>query len=112
MSLLKYIVYKQLSKLPLSILLTITTAIPVISNCVVKGLHFAAGTIVSSTVTTAIQVFMFPLASTAVKVTLFAPKFAQVKSYTSRYMVSIAQLSLDPLLMSVASIETFPFVSK
>src|SRR5690606_22366899 len=50
------------------------------------------GVRLSSTVTTATQVLIFPFTSVTVKVTLFGPISAQVKSVISITEVSIAQL--------------------
>src|SRR5690606_14496683 len=66
----------------------------------------------SSTVTTATQVLVFPFTSVTVKVTLFGPMSAQVKSAISILMVPIAQLSELPPSTSAATIETFPLASK
>ena len=71
----------------------------------------AVGTILSSTVTVAVQVLELPLPSVTVKVTVLSPRFVQSKVVWSRARVATEQLSLDPLSMSVAAMVTLPVPS-
>src|SRR5690606_40310196 len=59
-----------------------------------------AGPATSSTVTTAVAVVLLPFTSTTVKVTVLSPISEQSKSVISRVIVSIAQLSVEPLSRS------------
>ena len=64
----------------------------------VTFLQIAVGRMVSPIVTIERQVDEFPLLSVTVRVTLFAPKLAQVNEVGVMDVVWIAQLSVDPLL--------------
>ena len=55
---------------------------------------------------------MFPLTSTTVRVTEFVPKSAHVNVSFDKYIVSIAQLSKLPSLISLNPIEALPIESK
>ena len=66
------------------------------------------GAILSSTVTIAISVAIFPLTSVTFNVTVFAPTVAQVKSVLSKVIVAMPQASVEPLFTSDATIETVP----
>src|SRR5690606_20633241 len=64
------------------------------------------GTIRSTTVMIALHELEFPFISTTVNVTsTFSPTSSQLKSYLSRYKVSIPQLSVDPTFTSCGRID-------
>ena len=105
------IVNVQLSVLPSLIIAAVKLAVPDAFKYNVSALQFAAGAIVSNTVTTATQVDVFPSASVAVNVTLFAPASAQVK-IESVIVTVTEQLSVLPLSMSLATNLASPFESK
>src|SRR5690606_9388186 len=90
---------------------TVALHIPVSVLAVIFAGQAIVGGRLSSTVTTATQVLIFPFTSVTVKVTLFGPISAQVKSVISITEVSIAQLSVLPPSTSVAIIEAFPVAS-
>ena len=54
---------------------------------------------------------LFPEASVTVKVTVFAPILLQSKSVLSTVILSIEQLSVDPLFISATVIEALPELS-
>ena len=66
----------------------------------------------ASTVTIAVSVATFPFASITVRMTSFVPTLAQVKSVLSINIVSIEQLSVEPLLMSSTVIVAVPLASR
>ena len=68
----------------------------------------AVGGVTSRTVTVAVQVAVLPLPSLAVNVTVFAPKFAQVKLVADRPKLGVPQLSVEPLLICDAVILALP----
>jgi hypothetical protein len=74
-------------------------------------LEIARGAIVSATVTTEVQVVVFPETSVTVMVTVFVPILAQVKECGLTEKVAMAQLSVDPLLTANESIVTVPALS-
>ena len=69
------------------------------------------GGIESSKVTTDVAVLLFPFTSTTVKVTVFSPISAQVKSVWSRANVATEQLSVEPLSISAGVITALPLTS-
>ena len=71
----------------------------------------AIGAMWSSTVTTAEHVEEFPLLSRTVRITEFAPTFAQVKEFGATDMLAIPQASDEPLLICAAEIEALPEAS-
>jgi len=97
--------------LPLSIIEAVKIAVPEAFKYKVSALQLATGAIVSRTVTEATHVDVFPAASVAVNVTVFAPASAQVK-IESVIVTVTEQLSLLPLSMSAATSLASPFVSK
>ena len=101
----------QLSVLPLSISVVVIVAFPFASSWTVIFCVTTVGLILSSTVTVAVPVFEFPLASVTVNVTVFAPRFEHEKLVTSKFMLWIPVLSELPLLISVVVIVAFPFAS-
>jgi hypothetical protein len=105
------IVNVQLSVLPSLIMAAVKLAVPEAFKYNVSALQCATGAIVSTTVTTAEQVDVFPAASVAVKVTVFAPASAQVNNVSVIVTVT-EQLSVLPLSMSAATSLASPFVSK
>ena len=56
----------------------------------------AVGGVVSTTVTIAVAVEIFPLTSVTVNVTVFAPISLHVKEVESKAKLAIPQLSVDP----------------
>ena len=101
----------QLSVEPLSISAALMLALPDPSNWIVISWHKAVGAIVSSTVTPAEQVPVLPLSSVTVKLTVLTPTIVQSKSVGSTIIVSITQLSNEPLLICAALILPFPLAS-
>ena len=85
--------------------------LPFASSCTVMSFANATGLTVSSTVTTAVTVALFPLLSVAVKVTVLGPTSAQVKLVTSKPKEAIPQASEEPLLISAVLILAFPAAS-
>src|SRR5690606_20495979 len=73
----------------------VITTIPFSSRLTVISMHITMGGI-SSIVTSAIQVSVFPYASTTINATCCVPTSPQSKSYCERNKVSIPQLSVDP----------------
>ena len=65
----------------------------------------------SSTVTIASQVAVFPLISVTVSVTVFGPIFAQVKSVWLALKLAIPQVSVEPPSKSTPAILAFPETS-
>ena len=66
------------------------------------------GSMLSSIVTVAVHVELFPASSVIVKTTSFAPKSSQVNSVTSTDILANPQLSNEPLLISSALIRIVP----
>ena len=69
------------------------------------------GAILSSTVTVAVLLALLPFTSSTVNVTVFAPKFVQLKLVLSKLIVLMPQLSLEPLLMFAVVMLAAPFAS-
>ena len=69
------------------------------------------GSILSSTVTTAVFEATFPLMSVTVRVTVFEPTFEQSKDKSLNVMVSIPQLSVEPSLIIEGVIVAAPLMS-
>ena len=63
---------------------------------------------VSRTVTVALQLAVLLLASVTVKVTVLGPRFKQVKFELLSVAVGVPQLSVEPLLIAAAEVETAP----
>jgi len=74
--------------------------------------QIAIGETVSSTVTVATQLLVFPLTSVTVSVTGLAPTPEHVNSLGVTYIVSMAQLSALPASTSAGRIPTCPRASK
>ena len=74
--------------------------------------HTAVGLVVSTTVTVAVHVELFALASVTVNVTLFAPISAQVNTAGLTLNPATPQLSLEPPSTSPAVMDAFPVPSK
>ena len=102
---------EQLSVEPLSISVDVMTALPVASNCTVIFCAATVGITVSAMVTTAVVALLLPLTSVTVKVTVFAPISAQVKSVWSRANIVTEQLSVELLSISAGAMVTFPLAS-
>jgi hypothetical protein len=95
----------QLSELPLLTAAATSVAVPDPLRKTVTGWQTGEGSIVSETVTVAVQVLLFKEASVTVRVTELEPRFAQVKAEgeTLRPRLPLAvQLSLLPLLTEEA----------
>ncbi|SRX75629.1 hypothetical protein AEQU3_02625 [Aequorivita antarctica] len=90
---------------------TMALHIPASVLAVISAGQVIVGGRSSTTVTTAIQVLVFPLTSVTVKVTLFGPKSAHVKSVLSIEVLAIPQASVLPPSTSPATMETFPVAS-
>jgi hypothetical protein len=71
-----------------------------------------AGAVLSITVTTAEQVETFPFTSVTVRIMLLAPTSEQLKFVCDKTMVSIPQLSVEPLSICVELIIAFPVASR
>ena len=71
----------------------------------------ATGATLSSTVTVAVQVEVFPPTSVTVNVTVFAPILEQLKLFGETASEAIPQASEEPLSTSAAVIEPFPLLS-
>ena len=99
----------QASEEPLLIAATVVEAVPLAPNCTVMLRQIAFGATRSCTVTTAAQVLVLPLLSVTVRVTLFAPTFAQVKFELLIVKEAIPQASEEPLLIAAAVVEPVPF---
>src|SRR5690606_3625608 len=69
------------------------------------------GAMLSSTVTIVVQVETFPFTSVTVKVTVFGPTSAQVKSATSIEVLEIPQASVLPFSISATVMLAFPLAS-
>ena len=65
----------------------------------------------SSIVTVAVAVLLFPLVSVTVNITVLIPTSEQLKVVLSRLIEAIPQLSVEPLSISVVEIVTFPEAS-
>src|SRR4030042_2060194 len=100
------------SLLPLLMSAAVIVTLPVASRYASISWQTATGEIVSITVTVAVHWSVLPLLSVTVRVTVFAPISAQVKSVTSRTMLAIPHASLLPLLISAAVIVTLPVASR
>ena len=87
----------QASEEPLFTSAPVIEIFPVPSNCTVIFLQVATGSILSSTVTVAVQVAEFPLTSVPVSVTVLVPIFAQVNEEISRLKDTAPQASVEPL---------------
>src|SRR5438445_13524339 len=71
-------------------------------------LQTAVGGVTSFTVTVAVQDDLLPQASVTVSVTVFAPTFEQSKLLLSMANVTLPQVSLLPLSISLAAIVAWP----
>ena len=69
---------------------------PAASNCTVTSWQSAWGAILSTTVTTDVQVLVLPLTSVAVSVTVFVPTSPQSKVVLSRLRLASPQGSISP----------------
>ena len=101
----------QASELPPSTSAAVMTTVPLASNCTVMSWQTAMGATESSTVTSAIQLFTFPLASVTVSVTSFTPTSEQSNVFMSIANVGVPQLSVEPPSTSVATIVAIPLAS-
>ena len=99
------------SLLPLLMSLAVVVALPFASNCTVMSCATTAGTNRSCTVTVALLLALLPLVSMTVRLTVLAPTSAHVKLVGDADSVSMATLSLLPLLMSLAVMVAFPLPS-
>ena len=98
----------QLSVEPLLICDAVILALPPLKFTVMFW-QSAVGGVTSRTVTVAVQVAVLPLPSFTVNVTVFAPKFEQVKLLgDTDCAVAVPQLSVEPLLTCDAVILALP----
>ena len=103
----------QLSVEPSLISVSEICAFPLASNEIENGsTQLAVGLVSSTTVTVVVQVEELPAASVTVNSTWFAPIIVQSKSVMSIAVVSIPQLSVEPLFISAAVIDAFPVASR
>ena len=102
----------QLSVLPLFTELPGTVTVPAAPRFTEMFWHTAVGTMLSVTVTTAVQVLLLPFTSVTVNVTLLAPTFAQVKAVWLKPRVAMPHASVEPLFTAAAVVEALPLVSK
>ena len=91
---------------------TFAPQIPGSLSCVILLGQVMAGAIVSSTVTVAVQVAVFPASSVTVSTTVFDPIFAQEKVSISKLREIFPSGSLLPLFISLGRIVTIPEASK
>ncbi len=101
----------QLSDDPLLISAATILAWPVLSKSILIFLHWAFGKISSLTVTVVLQVDVFPLLSSTVRVTLLSPRSLQVKVLGATLMLAIAQLSVEPPSTCEANKVALPLAS-
>src|SRR2546423_3269497 len=87
----------QASVLPLLIWSGVIVPWPVASNWTVRFWQTANGGTESTTVTVAVAVWLLPLLSVTVRVTVFAPTLVQSKLLLSRLKLAMPQASLLPL---------------
>jgi hypothetical protein len=99
------------SELPLSIWEARIVAVPDEFKSMLIFWHKAIGSTLSWTVTVAVQVATFPFTSVTVSVTGFGPTPAQVNEFGETDNEAIPQLSVLPLLICAAVMETFPVAS-
>ena len=71
-----------------------------------------SGLLLSTTATVAVFESVLPLASVTVKVTVFTPRFEQVKLVLSNTIVATEQLSVEPLSICAAVIVALPVASR
>ena len=90
-----------------------TTALQSVATefMVISAGQVTIGSILSTTVTIAVQFEVFPFTSVTVKVTVFAPTFAQVKLDGDTDKLAMPQASLLPLSISLAVILVLPALS-
>ena len=97
-----------MSEDPLSISALEMVAVPSGPSSTVMFWQIAVGAKVSSTSTSAVQEFVFPLLSVTVSVTIFSPTLEQSKLVVSILAVSTAQLSVLPPSIIAAVIFATP----
>jgi phage tail protein X len=102
----------QLSELPPSTSEAVMVALPDPSKATVMFWQTADGANESSTVTTAVQLLLFPAASVTVSVTLLAPILEQLKLVCETVIEAIEQLSVLPPSTSEAVMDALPEASK
>jgi len=99
----------QLSEPELNTSLGVMLPLPVAFKVTVAGLQVTVGARLSTMVTVAWQVLTFPLPSLAVRVTVFAPMFAQVKEFgLTETRFTVPQLSEPERKTSAGAIEAVP----
>ena len=101
----------QLSVEPLFTSAASTTAFPLASNATVTSWQRAVGGVLSSTVTSAVQVETFPFASVTVNVTVVTPVFEQSNEVGVTERLLMLQLSVLLLSKSAAIIAASPLAS-
>src|SRR5688572_31859218 len=74
-------------------------------------MHTITGRILSSTVTFALHVEVFPFTSITVRITVFIPRFIQLNVIGDTLMDAIPHASLEPLSICEAVMEAFPKAS-
>ena len=100
----------QASEDPLSTSPGTIIYVPAALNCTVAFWHRAVGSTLSSTVTVALQLSVFPLPSVAVSTTVLAPTLAHVKPNGVAEILT-EQLSDEPLSTSAATMLALPVAS-
>src|ERR1043165_3606632 len=101
----------QASVEPLSTCPAVIVAVPKASSCTVMFWQLATGAILSSTVTVAVQVEVFPFTSVTVRVIVLGPTLLQSKALISSVEDVVPQASVEPLSISAAVIEALPVAS-
>ena len=101
----------QASVLPPSSIAAVIFATPEEFSATVMFWHIASGAIMSSTVTTATQLVMFPAASITLSVTLFGPISLHVKVSISIVIFGVSQSTTVPPLISEGVILAIPIAS-
>ena len=86
-------------------------AVPPAPRFLTKSRHKALGAIWSATVTVAVQVPVLPLAPVTVRVTVLAPRLAQVKAVCEAENESVAQ-PVEPLFILLATRVPLPAPSR
>src|SRR5690606_35278425 len=101
----------QESDEPLLISAAVMLALPVVSNWMVMFWVTTTGTVISSTVTIAVALWVLPLTSVTVRVTVLAPTSPQSKLDLSSVMLAIPQASVEPLSIFAAVMLAVPVAS-
>ncbi len=102
----------QLSEAVSIISFTVISTKPWAFNSTVMSFVVNTGSTLSTTVTFAIEVPEFPDRSVTLSITKFSPIFEQSKVFGITSILSILQLSTDPLFISLGLIVALPVLSR